>query len=378
MKKIIVVCFMLLFGCLGVQAEEFNKMATAEPELIQKGEEKAYCPICGMSLKQFYKTSHGAILKDGTTKQYCSIRCLAVDWPAIESRVEKIVVVDAKTEALIDAKKAYYVVGSKVAGTMSMVSKLAFEKEEDAKAFAKEMGGEIVTFDKAFATAKESLKDDVDEFVKKKQKGMYPMGEKIYHAQCAKEKIHLHDFVSISELKVSLKKSQVCGTLDEKELQALSLYLWEILRFEEKHEHKTVIHVGEDEKCPVCGMFVAKHPRWATRMNYEQNGKPMTHVFDGVKDMFKFYYNPSKWGNYTKQRDEALTLLVTDYYTQEAIDGKKAFYVIGSDVVGPMGKELIPFGTEKSAQTFLKDHKGTKVLRFSEVNEKLVYQLDEK
>ena len=36
-------------------------MASGEPELIQKGDEKAYCPICGMSLKQYYKTSHGEI-----------------------------------------------------------------------------------------------------------------------------------------------------------------------------------------------------------------------------------------------------------------------------------------------------------------------------
>lgn len=239
MKKWIVVCGILMFGCFSsMVAAEFTKVASQEPKLIQKGEEKAYCPICGMNLKQFYKTSHGVVLNDGTTKQYCSIRCLAVDWPSIESRVEKIVVVDAKTEALIDAKKAFYVVGSKVPGTMSMVSKLAFEKEEDAKAFAKEMGGEVMSFEKAFAAAKTSLKDDVDEFVKKKQQGMYPMGEKIYHKQCAKEAIHLHNFNTISELKVFLKKSETCGALDEKELQALSLYLWEIARFEEKHDHK--------------------------------------------------------------------------------------------------------------------------------------------
>ncbi|NCD12799.1 MAG: nitrous oxide reductase [Epsilonproteobacteria bacterium] len=376
-KRWIMVCLGLLLGTM-MYAQEFSKVASKEPELIQKGEDKLYCPICGMNLKQYYKTSHGAILSDGTAKQYCSIRCLAADWEAIESRLVKVVVTDVVSEKLIDAKEAFYVIGSNVPGTMSMVSKLAFAKEEDAVAFMKEHGGELGRFENAFAKAKASLSDDVDEFIKKKQKGMYPMGEKIYHKACDKEKIHLHDFNTISELKIFVKKSQVCGELEEKELQAVSLYLWEILRFaEHNHTHKSIIHVEKDEKCPVCGMFVYKYPKWAARMSYEENGKKMSHAFDGVKDLLKFYHNPSKWGNYTKLKDEAYTILVTDYYTQEAIDGKKAFYVIGSDTYGPMGKEFIPFATLKSAQSFLKDHKGSEILSFDKISEALVYAQDQ-
>lgn len=373
MKKAVLMVFLIL-GCLF--GGEFQKAASKEPELIQTGEEKLYCPICGMNLKQYYKTSHGVYLSDGTTKQYCSIRCVTVDWPAIEARVEKIVVTDVTSEKLIDAKKAFYVIGSKVPGTMSLVSKLAFKNEADARAFMKEYGGEIVTFDVAFAKAKESLKEDVDAFIKKKQMGMYPMGEKIYHKLCDKEKLSPHAFNTISELKLHVKKSGVCGALEEKELQAVSLYLWDILRFEVPHEHKSVIRVEKDEKCPVCGMFVYKYPRWAARMSYEENGKKVSHAFDGVKDLLKFYHNPAKWGNYTQQKEDALTLLVTDYYTQEAIDGKKAFYVIGSDTYGPMGKEFIPFKDEKSALSFKKDHKGERVLRFKEIDEALVYAQD--
>ncbi|QEH07943.1 nitrous oxide reductase accessory protein NosL [Sulfurospirillum multivorans] len=205
-KSLWVIVFAIVLA-LGLHANEFNKMATGEPELIQKGDEKAYCPICGMSLKMFYKTSHGVILKDGTAKQYCSIRCLAADYPAIESHISKIVVTDVKSEKLIDVKSAFYVVGSKVPGTMSMVSKLAFANEADAKAFATENGGEVMNFDAAFAKAKASLANDVDEFIKKKQKGMYPMGEKIYNGKCEKEKIHLEAFNTIAELKVGLKKN---------------------------------------------------------------------------------------------------------------------------------------------------------------------------
>ncbi|MBN2832303.1 MAG: nitrous oxide reductase accessory protein NosL, partial [Campylobacterales bacterium] len=57
-------------------------------------------------------------------------------------------------------------------------------------------------------------------------------------------------------------------------------------------------------------------------------------------------------------------------------DGKKAFYVIGSDTYGPMGKEFIPFATLKSAQSFLKDHKGSEILSFDKISEALVYAQD--
>jgi nitrous oxide reductase accessory protein NosL len=377
MQKSLWALFFAIVLALGLQADEFNKMATGEPELIQKGDEKAYCPICGMSLKMFYKTSHSVILKDGTAKQYCSMRCLAADWASIEANVKQTLVTDVKSEKLIDVKSAFYVVGSKVPGTMSMVSKLAFSTEADAKAFAAENGGEVMNFDAAFAKAKASLNDDVDEFIKKKQKGAYPMGEKIYTSKCEKEKIHLHDFNTIAELKVSLKKTQVCGEVNEQELQAVSLYLWEIVRLEaHDHDHKATIHVEKDEKCPVCGMFVYKYPKWAARMNYSENGKPVSHAFDGVKDLLKFYLNPPKWGNYTKHKDAELTILVSDYYTGEAIDGMKAFYVVGSDVMGPMGKEFVPFKTFKSAQTFMKDHKGLQIVEFSKIDEALVYAQD--
>jgi len=353
MVKNLIALLAILVLALGLQAEEFSKAASAKPELIQKEDVKAYCPICGMNLQQFYKTSHGVYLTDGTVKQYCSIRCLAVDWASIESRVKKIVVTDAKSEKLIDAKEAFYVVGSSVPGTMSMSSKIAFAQKEDAQSFMKEYGGEMMNFNEAFAKAQASLKMDVDAFVQKKQKGMYPMGEKIYHAQCQKEKIDLHAFQAINELKVSLKKEKVCGELDEKQLQALSLYLWEILRVEaHEHEHTTMIHVEKDEKCPVCGMFVYKYPKWAARMNVTQNGNVMNHAFDGAKDMLKFYFNPAKWGNYTKSSDDDVTLLVSDYYTQEAIDGKKHFMSSAVMFMDRWGMNLSPLQHVKVLKYF--------------------------
>jgi copper chaperone NosL len=58
---------------------------------------------------------------------------------------------------------------------------------------------------------------------------------------------------------------------------------------------------------------------------------------------------------------------VTDYYNQNWIDGKTAFYVIGSDTMGPMGHEFIPFESMAAAEAFKKDHHGKEILTFDKI-----------
>jgi nitrous oxide reductase accessory protein NosL len=293
------------------------------------------------------------------------------DFGKIGSMVSEILVVDAKTEKIIDAKSAHYVLGSKAPGTMTTTSKYAFAKESDANAFQKKMGGKIVSYKAASQSAIDSMKKDVAMTDKKRAKKMYPMGKKIFNKACSKS-IDPLEYSKINQLKADIKNNKKCGKLKEKQLQAVALYLWDIKRKETGKEQ--FISVEEHEKCPVCGMFVYKYPKWAARVEMNLAGKDHHEVFDGVKDMLKFYFNPSKWGKYDGIKINGMQ--VTDYYSQKAINAHKAFYVIGSDVHGPMGHELIPFITEGDAQVFMKDHQGKQIVIFNEITEEQVYDLD--
>lgn len=126
------------------------------------------------------------------------------------------------------------------------------------------------------------------------------------------------------------------------------------------------------DKCAVCGMFVAKYPDWSAMIEY-RNGRRIW--FDGVKDMLKGYGSPARYG-LPKERSEIKAIRVKDYYSLTLVDGRTAFYVIGSDVLGPMGKELIPFAKEKDARGFLNDHRGEKVLRFDQLTAELLKKLE--
>jgi nitrous oxide reductase accessory protein NosL len=59
------------------------------------------------------------------------------------------------------------------------------------------------------------------------------------------------------------------------------------------------------------------------------------------------------------------------------LDARKAFFVIGSDVYGPMGRELIPFFTKEDALVFKKDHNGTRILVFEQVTPAVIRKLDD-
>ena len=98
-------------------------------------------------------------------------------------------------------------------------------------------------------------------------------------------------------------------------------------------------------------------------------------VFDGAKDMFKYYFDLKKY-NTSKELSDITSIYVTDYYDMSLRDGQKAWYVVGSDVFGPMGRELIPFAQETDAKVFMKDHSGKQMIRFKEVNPDIIKGLD--
>ena len=128
--------------------------------------------------------------------------------------------------------------------------------------------------------------------------------------------------------------------------------------------------IAGDARCPVCGMLVAKYPQWVTQLVLS-DGRAET--FDGVKDMMAYFFSPQSYG--AAVGVTAGKVRVKDYYSRQWIDGRRASYVVGSDVYGPMGHELMPFAERSHAETFLKDHKGREVLPFPDITPQLIDSL---
>ena len=266
-------------------AQMFQTVPEANATLIQSGKDKYSCPNCGMHLVKFYKTSH-----THENHQYCSIHCLYEATQGVLPHDAKVV--DTITLELIDVNKAFYVVGSKVKGTMTRTSSYAFGNEKDALLFVSDNGGKVMNFAEAYAVASEDFPKE---------------------------------FATSNAAPVAK------------------------------------IEVPKDAKCPICGMFVAKYPQWVALYDGEKK-----FYFDGVKDMMKYAY---------ARKLSSDKFYVSDYYKLSKLEATKAFYVIGSNVYGPMGNELIPFATQEEAETFSRDHNGQKVIAFDEITEAMVKSL---
>jgi len=192
-------------------------------------------------------------------------------------------------------------------------------------------------------------------------------GEKISQKLCDEKKLSKIKAKDLTEISKELEEFKPCINLNKRNKKALIYFL------ADKKENNTTltesIKVPKDSKCPVCGMFIYKYPKWVATITLDKK----IHYFDGVKDMMKYYIFDA---DFPYDRDKIDSIKVTDFYTLKAINAKEAFYVLGSNVYGPMGDELIPFESEKEAKNFMRDHKADKIIRFNKITPKIVMSLD--
>lgn len=129
---------------------------------------------------------------------------------------------------------------------------------------------------------------------------------------------------------------------------------------------------GPRDRCAVCGMLVAKHAQWAAAIVFRD--KHTVH-FDGVKDLLRYVFDLNKFRPGLK-REDIQACWVTDYYSAKSVLVKDCFFVAGSDILGPMGHELIPVRGREAALTFQKDHRGRRIFTWEEITPAVLEELD--
>ncbi len=334
-------------------AQMFQTVPAQKAQLLQKSDAKMYCHACGMNLVKFYKTSH-AYTKNGVTHQYCSLHCLVNE--NLHSDLIDAKVVDVSSLKFINAHDAYYVIGSSKPGTMTMNSKYAFASQKDAKAFIKANGGKIYNFHEAVKIATNDCAKN-NKMIDKKRTMASKKGAMMLHKLC--ENKNIPEFHSFAKAKTYILAHGNCGTLKDKQAQAIAIYLVK----KALPSQANPIVAPKDAKCPVCGMFVSKYPKWIAKITTKEHKE---YYFDGNGDLMQFYF---------KSKENLDKIFVTDYYNITAIPAKEAWYVIGSNIYGPMGDEIISFASKADAQRFNADHFGKKILSFDEITEDIVETL---
>jgi len=116
---------------------------------------------------------------------------------------------------------------------------------------------------------------------------------------------------------------------------------------------------GGRDRCAQCGMFVDVSPRWQAGAT-ARDGAALK--FDTPRCLMTYLRGASGRG--------VREPWVTEYYTLAHVpagDGATRF-VTGSDVTGPMGRDLVPVRGDDAARRFARQHGGRRILRFREID----------
>lgn len=114
--------------------------------------------------------------------------------------------------------------------------------------------------------------------------------------------------------------------------------------------------VPAEARCPVCGMYPARYPRWAAQIIFKDGA---AHYFDSPVDLFDFLHKVDHYDRrYT--RDDVAVSYVRDFGDGQWIEAGRAFFVHGSGVAGPMRNADLPaFASRAAADAFVRQHRGT-------------------
>ena len=149
----------------GTPLQFIPKTAPEESPLKDELKNHVACPYCGMNRTKWNHSRHLVHYDDGIVDGTCSIHCLAISLSLNIDRGTKAIYAPdfastEKVKPLVEVEKATYLIGSKLKGTMTAQSKMAFASADAAKAVQTEKGGVLGSFDDALKATYLSMAQD--------------------------------------------------------------------------------------------------------------------------------------------------------------------------------------------------------------------------
>ena len=130
------------------------------------------------------------------------------------------------------------------------------------------------------------------------------------------------------------------------------------------------LQIGPQDRCPVCGMFPVKYPKSAAAMRLT-DGRTFYFCSNGC--LLRSWYRSAD--HLGMKQDKIAAIIVQDYFSGVPIDADKAWWVAGSDVVGPMGPALVTLVGPKDVKVFKKRHGGRTIFQIDQLNDQLWHEL---
>lgn len=130
--------------------------------------------------------------------------------------------------------------------------------------------------------------------------------------------------------------------------------------------------VPPEARCPVCGMFPARSRPWAAQVIFQDGA---TQFFDSPLSLYVYLQSVSRYTPGRQAHDIAASF-VTDTPSGDWTPAAQAFYVSGSNALGPMRAGNLPaFGSRAAAQAFA-TQRGGEVLVAGQIHGDLLQRLN--
>lgn len=105
------------------------------------------CGYCGMDRKAYGYSRMTITYEDGSRAGVCSLHCAVTEIDGKKSAVKSLMVADRTTHEMVEAEKAFWVMGGRKRGVMTPNPKWAFATKDAAHAFMNTNGGVLSPWD---------------------------------------------------------------------------------------------------------------------------------------------------------------------------------------------------------------------------------------
>lgn len=126
------------------------------------------------------------------------------------------------------------------------------------------------------------------------------------------------------------------------------------------------LRLSPGDRCPICGMYPAKRPKTAAGMQLSDG---RTFYFCGNGCLLRTWRFSDKY--LAVSSDAIDRMRVRDFFTGETIDARSAWWIAGSDVIGPMGPALVALESRGAVDAFKERHGGQLVFQLADMDDAL-------
>jgi len=120
---------------------------------------------------------------------------------------------------------------------------------------------------------------------------------------------------------------------------------------------------SSEDRCPVCAMVPTEHAAFVSAIEV-RDGR--TFYFCGTGCMLRSWLHPEE--HLGVGRDELARAIVKEYFAGAHLNATEVVFVVGSDIIGPMGPALVPVRPQE-VETFRQRHGGRDTFRIGELDD---------